>query len=118
LVDNVLGLHLPLLQVVWDRVDFTLEEDTAVSGIADADPAQYPYPTMSDNFRTETEATAATVEASNTPMPQKQIAQRIFVKADLLANYFNNIKKCWEPLLERLSFTVLGEENPLRGYGT
>ena len=50
-------------------------------------------------------------------MPQKQMAQRIFVKADLLANYFNNIKKCWEPLLERLSFSVLSEESPLRGYG-
>ena len=54
---------------------------------------------------------------TGTPMPQKQMAQRIFVKADLLANYFNNIKKCWEPLLERLSFSVLSEESPLRGYG-
>ena len=75
------------------------------------------FPTASD-VRVDTEATTATeATLGGTPTPQRQAIPRIFVKADLLANYFNNIKKCWEPLLERLSFTVLSEESPLRGYG-
>jgi len=49
LVDNVLGLHLPLLQLVWDQVDFTMAEETTVSGIipTDADATSVYYPTVS-----------------------------------------------------------------------
>ena len=49
LVDNVLGLHLPLLQLVWDQVDFTMAEETTVSGIipTDTDTASAYYPTVS-----------------------------------------------------------------------
>ena len=49
LVDNVLGLHLPLLQLVWDQVDFTMAEETTVSGImpTDTDTMSAYYPTVS-----------------------------------------------------------------------
>ena len=35
---------------------------------------------------------------------------RIYVRPKLLLNYFNNIIKCWEPLLESLKLSVLYEE--------
>lgn len=47
-------------------------------------------------------------------IPQTTVA---FSHIVLWADYFNNMKKCWEPLLERLNVSVLYEYGPVRGFG-
>ena len=35
---------------------------------------------------------------------------KVFASADVWGHYFNSVKKCWEPLLERLVVTTLYEK--------
>jgi hypothetical protein len=45
------------------------------------------------------------------------VVWRGFGRTVIRANYFNNLKKCYEPLLEPLSLSLLLEKSPVRGSG-
>jgi hypothetical protein len=43
-------------------------------------------------------------------VPPERIAVRVFGRAQVWGDYFNNMKKCWEPLLDRLQIVTLYEK--------
>eukprot|EP01038_Epipyxis_sp_PR26KG_P006870 gene6870-9407_t len=111
-VDNVLGLHLPLLQFIAENVQCTIDRSnhtmvknsikrsSSVSVRNTANPFVTGGKSMTEIF----------------PNSDNQTVM-IFVKAHLWMDYFNNMKKCWEPLLEKLVATVLLEESEHHGKG-
>lgn len=153
-VDNVLGLHLPLVQVFVEEVQSTLvRDDHANMTLTCATKEAESYSTGNnaagsdsrrtrrfsrDNTRRESlfRRDSLTVEL----VRLKSIAQyqlgmygvpaytnginnvakqelMTFGKCTLWAEYFNNMRKCWEPLLEKTVATVLYEKSVLRGTG-
>ncbi len=83
IVDNILGLHLPLAQVFVDNVDLNLTQ-------------RMHHNLVGDKASSEVGAYA-----------------HILLRSD----YFNNLKKCWEPFMETFDARCFYEENPLRGKG-
>jgi hypothetical protein len=133
IVDNVLGLHLPLVQLFLEdvqvnydrdqdgssRLSSTLSDSSAgnrrpastrlqraatfdVSSLVGLNPLGAGGLTSPTHHGSDGESVAGSVP------DDKQM--RVFGKTILWAEYFNNMKKCWEPLLEKLVATVLFEK--------
>ena len=103
IVDNLLGLHLPLMEYFLDSVDLIYDETRAnCDPVLRLSDASNPY-----------------VNESNTVMiPATMTKELNFYGAFVLwGNYFNSVKKCWEPLFEHLESYCLYEKSCTRGTG-
>jgi hypothetical protein len=128
-VDNVLGLHLPLIQLFIDK--FELTYDTTPPHVS---------PSVSLNTLKTRRQSIDNLKADNRSLPKQNVRRLSIGERDdnkhnnlnnrstktivksfghtvIWADYFNNIKKCWEPLLEKFEGTVLYENSNLRGEG-
>lgn len=127
-VDNVLGLHLPLLQFFFDDLSLTTEKSTAVvprsaqrtsilrslgetSRVVSSRGRLFTTGgVLGSDFRRSQNLTKS---IENMKKVKSKSSARIVIWAD----YFNNMKKCWEPLLEKLNASILYEESVVRGTG-
>lgn len=116
-VDNVLGLHLPLLQIFLKELAVNFDKSYA----------QEPEPQPQVNRRRSWSKSIENTPPSITVMTSESAgdedaagdSQRLkaYGKIHVWSDYFNNLKKCWEPLLEKLIANVLFENSSLYGQG-
>jgi hypothetical protein len=134
IVDNVLGLHLPLVQLFLEDVQVNFDRDqdgnsrmsAAMSDSSGGGRGGRPASTRLQRAATFDVSSLVGLNplgggGSGLTSPHgdgESVAgsipddkqMRVFGKTILWAEYFNNMKKCWEPLLEKLVATVLFEK--------
>lgn len=137
-VDNVLGLHLPLMQIFIEDIQCNFDRDidskdtNTPAGLShnaknSVQSPKAPRPSsgrmrahsfdvstiMGLNFMSS--PTLDTGDETSNVTSDKHVM--VFGKTILWGEYFNNMKKCWEPMLEKLVANVLFEKSPTRGTG-
>jgi hypothetical protein len=146
LIDHILGLHLPFLQIYVDSVELTRDtsavhaSDTIDNTLRNQKASRIPLPSdesvravlksnsEEDAFTLSRESTQETATTSNSKTKdkssesnegQKAISSILMmaVRSTLWIDYFNHTLKCWEPMLEPLCLTFLQDSCPSRGAG-
>jgi len=126
LVDNVLGLHLPLVSVVVKDIRMNachmrkekklkMRRQTTIMG---ADGKEKRVFRTAGGFYSrdkweEDYSNEKYVDKNGAPL----FYTKVYGTMHMWADYFNNLKKCWEPLLEQVKASVIFDRGSNRGDG-
>jgi hypothetical protein len=127
LVDNVLGLHLPLFQIFIEKlqlnIDYSLAGTQAMAtkrgGPTIRMPTSHAFTALGGHRPSAKLGSSKHFNfdpSSGISLEEKKTTFAYSV-VTIWADYFNNMKKCWEPLMEKLDMSVLYERGPWRGQG-
>ena len=116
-VDNILGLHLPLLQIFLKDLKLTFEQTTNVD-----QPVMVRRRSRSNAAEAITPRSSAPEGGLPTDAPllfeeKDPTNLKAYGKISVWSDYFNNLKKCWEPLLEKVIASLMYEKSALYGQG-
>lgn len=92
LVDNLLGLHLPLAQAILHSGNLSIDQS------------------KSDGSERSNRDSIRFSESSALGATEQFQALKVHSVVKVHSDYFNSVKKCWEPLLEGISLSVLYEK--------
>lgn len=109
LVDDVLGLHQPLLQLFFDLGEFTLSKSSSSS-----DYETQPFVKSSRRLFWSTKVKN---DLDDEVVDEAASDFMMFSKLVFSADYFNNFLKCWEPCSGPCSTQLFIERNADRGIG-
>jgi hypothetical protein len=107
MIDNVLGLHLPIVQLFVSHFDVVYDLSITET---DAGLTQQ-QPQLNHAFSPELKRRKSVIyidEQENQPLKDHSI--KYYGSGLLWSDYFNNMLKCWEPLLEPFTVAVIYEE--------
>eukprot|EP01035_Chromulina_nebulosa_P017521 gene17521-23082_t len=130
LVDNVLGLHLPLFQIYLE--DFAASIDSSrisdgisainnknrnrVSDVISKTTSYKPNNSITHEFNVFGNSRHFKFNSIyNTN--NGELFTLAYSTVTVWADYFNNFKKCWESFLERFECIAMYEKGPTRGLG-
>lgn len=122
-VDNVLGLHLPLLQLYVDELNINSNRQLVEKKKKEQVPGRSRLGLTSTpsrrSFTQKMNSEDHTNPASGPTSPtEKPVFESIvYAQVRTWAEYFNNVLKCWECLVEPLYPVILIEDSPERGAG-
>ncbi len=118
-VDNVLGLHLPLLQMFIDELNFNSHRALAPEKKPEPDHNRSSMQFEGVRRASIKSKAGLSVNASDAPpeIIEPVFESVVYVQLRTWVEYFSNVLKCWECLIEPVCPVILYENHPQRGEG-
>eukprot|EP00981_Chlorochromonas_danica_P005995 scaffold1244_cov162-Ochromonas_danica.AAC.31 len=122
IVDNVLGLHLPLFQSYCDSLRFVIDNQAnerlaSIAALQMKTPEDRPTSVNKKHSFWFSPSFADVNKDADAARDQLIYDEHWFGTTTFWIEYFNSLKKCWEPCVEKLSVAVQYEKSQSHGSG-